>query len=80
MKVRKEVMEASAWMKFRLLMWKNFLQQWRHRKQTLIELLLPVVTMTLVLILRQQIEPVKRETINYPPIPAYSLNFSREVM
>ncbi|KOB73895.1 ATP-binding cassette sub-family A member 7, partial [Operophtera brumata] len=33
-------------------MWKNFLQQWRHRIQTVFELFLPVITMCLVLILR----------------------------
>ncbi|XP_052740190.1 phospholipid-transporting ATPase ABCA3-like [Bicyclus anynana] len=79
MKVRKQSQEANAWIKFRLLMWKNFLQQWRHKGQTVVELLLPVVTMALVLILRQQIEPIRRDTIRYPPIPAHTLNFSRTV-
>ncbi|XP_045771590.1 ATP-binding cassette sub-family A member 2-like [Maniola jurtina] len=79
MKVRKEAHKASAWIKFRLLMWKNFLQQWRHKGQTLVELLLPVATMALVLILRQQIEPIRQDTIRYPPIPAHTLNFSRTI-
>ncbi|CAH2236791.1 jg8550 [Pararge aegeria aegeria] len=79
MKVRKQAMQANAWIKFRLLMWKNFLQQWRHKGQTVVELLLPVATMALVLILREQIEPVRQESIRYPPIPAHTLNFSRTV-
>ncbi|XP_013169431.1 PREDICTED: ATP-binding cassette sub-family A member 3-like isoform X2 [Papilio xuthus] len=72
--------QASAWTKFRLLMWKNFMHQWRHKKQTLIELVLPVATMALVLILRQQIEPVVQDTKIYPPIRAHTLNYSLPVL
>ncbi|XP_047529226.1 phospholipid-transporting ATPase ABCA3-like [Vanessa atalanta] len=80
MKVRKNAITAEAWTKFRLLMWKNFLQQWRHRLQTFLELFLPALTMTLILILRQQIEPEKHTTIQYPPLNAYTLNYSLPVM
>ncbi|XP_035432453.1 phospholipid-transporting ATPase ABCA1 [Spodoptera frugiperda] len=72
--------QASPFAKFRLLMWKNFLQQWRHRTQTVLEILLPVLTMTLVLILRWQIEPAERETQTYPPFRANTLNFSTVVL
>lgn len=80
MKMRREAKPAGAATKFRLLMWKNFLQQWRHRAQTVTELLLPVLTMTLVLILRWQIEPSTKETVIYPPIPAHTLNYSTTVL
>ncbi|CAG5059697.1 unnamed protein product, partial [Parnassius apollo] len=80
MKARRDKRQASAVTKFRLLMWKNFLQQWRHRKQTVIELILPVATMALVLILRSQIEPVVQDMKTYPPINAHSLNFSLPVL
>ncbi|XP_072932012.1 phospholipid-transporting ATPase ABCA3-like [Epargyreus clarus] len=80
MKVRKESKEASAFAKFRLLMWKNFLQQWRHKIQTAVELLLPIATMALVLLLRSQIEPVSREEVTFPPIPAHTLNYSALVL
>lgn len=33
---------ASNWDKFRLLMWKNALLQWRHKIRTIIEILVPV--------------------------------------
>ncbi|KAG6447126.1 ATP-binding cassette sub-family A member 2 [Manduca sexta] len=72
--------EANAFTKFRLLMWKNFLQQWRHPLQTATEVLLPVLTTTLVLILRWQIEPIQRDSVTFPPIPAYSLNHSLDVL
>ncbi|CAH2106426.1 unnamed protein product [Euphydryas editha] len=78
--MKKNVQEAGDWTKFRLLMWKNFLQQWRHRYQTVVELLLPVLTMSLILILRQQIEPIRNDTIRFPPFPAYTLNFSGPVL
>ncbi|OWR47004.1 ATP-binding cassette sub-family A member 7 [Danaus plexippus plexippus] len=61
-------------------MWKNFLQQWRHRIQTVVEMLLPVATMALILILRHQIEPIRQDTVVYPPVPAYSLKFSTTVL
>ncbi|KAM3964373.1 phospholipid-transporting ATPase ABCA3 [Aphomia sociella] len=65
--------EANSWVKFRLLMWKNFLQQWRHPLQTATELLLPVLTLSLILILRWQIEPRHVEVMNFNPVPAHSL-------
>ena len=79
-KMKLEVRHASAATKFRLLMWKNFLQQWRHRMQTAAELLLPVLTMTLVLILRWQIAPSERDTLTYPSLPAHTLNYSVRVL
>ncbi|GBP54725.1 hypothetical protein EVAR_42925_1 [Eumeta japonica] len=67
---------ASAFTKFKLLMWKNFLQQWRHKVRTAVEVALPVFTMTLVLILRWQIEPRQQNVFHYPPLTAGSLNYS----
>ncbi|XP_038212274.1 ATP-binding cassette sub-family A member 3-like [Zerene cesonia] len=80
MQIKRDASTASAFTKFRLLMWKNFLQQWRHRWQTLIELILPVGTMALVLILRMEIEPVNRDVMSYPPIPAHTFNYSLPVL
>ncbi|KAJ8730119.1 hypothetical protein PYW07_017157 [Mythimna separata] len=80
MKMKLEARHASAATKFRLLMWKNFLQQWRHRLQTAAELMLPVLTMTLVLILRWQISPSERDTVTFPPLPAHTLNYSLQVL
>lgn len=73
-------MEANAYTKFKLLMWKNFLQQWRRRIQTVSELLLPVITMCLVLILRWQIEPLNQGTMTYPPIKAHTLFYSNSIL
>ncbi|KAL4712265.1 hypothetical protein ACJJTC_004027 [Scirpophaga incertulas] len=77
---RSESRGAGAWIKFRLLMWKNFLQQWRHPLQTAAELLLPAITMSLVLLLRWQIEPETRPGIIFPPFNAHSLNSSVEIL
>ncbi|XP_052759277.1 phospholipid-transporting ATPase ABCA3-like [Galleria mellonella] len=68
--------EANAWVKFRLLMWKNFLQQWRHPLQTAAELLLPVVTMSLILLLRWQIEPRNVALKEFEPVPVDSFTSS----
>nr|QWT72244.1 truncated ATP-binding cassette sub-family A member 2 [Pectinophora gossypiella] len=80
MRARGERKEAGSWVKFRLLMWKNFVQQLRHPVQTAAELLLPVLTMSLVLVLRSQIDPEVLETRTYPPIPAHTLNYSVTVL
>ncbi|GBP54703.1 ATP-binding cassette sub-family A member 3 [Eumeta japonica] len=71
---------ASAFAKLRLLMWKNFLQQWRHKWRTLIEVILPVLTMSLVLIMRMQIQPRNRDEFLYPPIAVGSFNYSRSIL
>ncbi|GBP54717.1 ATP-binding cassette sub-family A member 3 [Eumeta japonica] len=71
---------ASAFAKLRLLMWKNFLQQWRHKWRTLIEVALPVLTMALVLILRWQIQPRHQNEFLYPPIPVGSFSFSWSIL
>lgn len=77
---RPQPKEAGAWTKLRLLMWKNFLQQWRHRIQTAVELLLPILTMSLVLLLRWQIEPSTVNAIQYQPFAANSIDRSMAIL
>ncbi|XP_068631845.1 phospholipid-transporting ATPase ABCA3-like [Battus philenor] len=80
MRRRQEQRHAAAMAKFKLLMWKNFLQQWRHPKQTIIELLLPVGTMALVLILRSEVEPLRQDIKVYSNFGAVSLIFSLSIL
>ncbi|XP_047994969.1 phospholipid-transporting ATPase ABCA3-like [Leguminivora glycinivorella] len=80
MKGRSRARVTGAGTKFRLLMWKNFLQQWRRRVQTFVEVLLPVLTLALVLILRSQIEPTVESVMTYPSLPAWTLNYSLNVL
>ncbi|XP_063533945.1 phospholipid-transporting ATPase ABCA3-like [Cydia strobilella] len=80
MKGRGRARVTGAGTKFRLLMWKNFLQQWRHRVQTCVEVLLPVLTLALVLILRSEIEPTVESVMTYPALPAHTLNYSLNVL
>ncbi|KAF5273700.1 hypothetical protein FQA39_LY07390 [Lamprigera yunnana] len=42
--------------KFLLLMWKNFLIQWRHPLQTFVEIMAPVLFCTLLVIIRSLVE------------------------
>lgn len=66
---------TSQWSKFRLLMWKNWLLQWRHKLQAVIELFVPVVFSALLVLLRSLVDPelFPNETI-YPPLPISQMN------
>lgn len=48
---------SNNWGKFRLLMWKNFLLQWRHKTQAIVEILVPVVFSALLVLIRYLVEP-----------------------
>lgn len=48
---------ATNWDKFRLLMWKNFLLQYRHKIQTIIEILVPVLFSVILILIRSIVSP-----------------------
>lgn len=48
---------ASNFDKFRLLMWKNFLLQYRHRVQTIVEILVPVLFSVILVLIRSIVDP-----------------------
>lgn len=50
-------MTATNWDKFRLLMWKNWLLQYRHKIQMIVEILVPVLFNALLVIIRSQVKP-----------------------
>lgn len=45
-------MRTSNFAKFRLLMWKNWLLQWRHKLSTTVEVLAPVIFSALLVVIR----------------------------
>lgn len=48
---------ATSWDKFRLLMWKNGLLQWRHKWQLVIEIIVPVLFSALMVMIRSLVTP-----------------------
>lgn len=82
---------TSKWEKFCLLMWKNWLLQWRHKVQTLFELLMPALFSMLVVMIRSLVEPdVFPEATIYKPlglkslrdlakVPEFKLKFLKEI-
>lgn len=73
---------TSGWSKLRLLLWKNWTVQKRHKIQTLVEITLPVFFASLLVIIRDlaasdvfqnaTIYPAYRLSQNLPDIPSAS--------
>lgn len=73
---------TDTWSRFKLLLWKNWIIQKRHKFQTLVEILLPVLFASLLVIIRDlapadvvqnaTIYPAYRLGQNLPDIPAGS--------
>lgn len=77
------VEETSGWSRFKLLLWKNWVIQKRHKIQTLVEVALPVFFASLLVIIRDlapadvfqnaTIYPAYRLSQNLPDIPSGSI-------
>jgi ATP-binding cassette, subfamily A (ABC1), member 3 len=60
---------ASAWDKFLLLSWKNWIIQIRHPVQTIFEILVPVIVCALVTVIRGYVSVTEfKNSTNYLPI------------
>ena len=64
--------QTSGWDKFLLLMWKNWTSQKRHKVQIIVEIVLPVVFVSLLVIIRELAtitphDPVYYETLTIGP-------------
>lgn len=67
-------MVANNWSKFRLLMWKNSMLQWRKPKQTFFVFAVPVFFTAILLLYSRTGESVVVDTATvYPPIPIGNL-------
>lgn len=63
-------MTTSKWSKFSLLMWKNWTLQWRHKIQTVVEILVPVLFAALLVLIRGLTDPVYHRTnVTYDALP-----------
>lgn len=63
-------MRASAWDKFLLLSWKNWIIQFRHPIQTFFEVLIPIFICALLLLVKALVRIDKFGEKRYAPIPA----------
>lgn len=68
-------MTATNWDKFRLLMWKNWLLQYRHKIQMIVEILVPVLFNALLVIIRSLVKPdMIPDSTFYSPVTIDSLS------
>lgn len=66
---------ASNFDKFRLLMWKNGLLQWRHPTQTIIEIMVPVLFSVILVMIRSIVSPdVYSSPTKYTPFEINTLD------
>lgn len=64
----------NSFNKFWLLIWKNFMLQYRHPVQTVIQFMLPVVFSALLVLIRSFILPVIHpDNTTYIPLPIATL-------
>lgn len=72
---------TSTWRKFRLLLWKNWLLQWRHKYELLFEILIPVLFCLVLVLFRSFAHPTDVTTTTYyKPLDLHSLEPLRLVV
>lgn len=60
---------TTRWQKFSLLMWKNYLLQWRHPFQTVLEIAIPVLFSALLVLIRSLVTPeIHPDPLHFPPL------------
>ena len=68
-------MGTHRWGKFKLLMWKNWIIQLRHKFQTIVEILIPVAFSALLILIRSLVDPEEFPNPTfYDSIPIDNLN------
>lgn len=68
---------TSRWQKFRLLMWKNYLLQWRHPFQTILEIAIPVLFSALLVLIRSLVTPDNfPDPLIFPELPLSNITQS----
>lgn len=62
----------SSFDKLKLLIWKNFLLQRRHKWQTLFEIASPVIFSLFLILIRCLVDPQSKPDVSYSPfLPTY---------
>lgn len=69
--------KSSNWNKFRLLLWKNWILQRSHKFQLIIELLVPALFLSLIILLRVLIENEHQDIKKYATLPINTLDLFR---
>ncbi|XP_037883728.1 phospholipid-transporting ATPase ABCA1 isoform X1 [Glossina fuscipes] len=57
---------VSSWDKFKLLLWKNWILQWNQKCQLALELLLPALFSSLMVLIRTLVVAEPKSTVDYP--------------
>lgn len=68
----------SSFEKLKLLVWKNFLLQRRHKWQTIFEVASPVIFSLFLILVRCLVNPQSNTDISYPPFHPTYFNMSEK--
>lgn len=65
---------VSNWDKFVLLLWKNWILQWNHKWQLVVEILLPVIFSLLLVLVRLLVVAEPKTAEYYPQLNISNLD------
>nr|XP_017018280.1 phospholipid-transporting ATPase ABCA1-like [Drosophila kikkawai] len=69
-----EVYSVGAWQKLKLLLWKNWILQKNQKLQLLVALVVPILFISVLVIMRDIVQPTKWGEIRYEPVPIENLS------
>uniref|UniRef100_A0A1B0FB22 ABC-2 type transporter domain-containing protein n=1 Tax=Glossina morsitans morsitans TaxID=37546 RepID=A0A1B0FB22_GLOMM len=71
---------VNSWDKFKLLLWKNWILQWNNKWQLILELLLPGLFSSLMVLIRALVFAEPKSTIDYPLLNISNLDLFKEAV
>ncbi|XP_034485231.1 ATP-binding cassette sub-family A member 3-like isoform X4 [Drosophila innubila] len=72
--------KTSNWNKFLLLLWKNWILQWSHKCQLIVDILVPAIFLALLILARTNIDIENKPAVRYQPLSIDNLGLFNDSM